>query len=429
MSQAVGKKGLKILIVAEHASSVFGGEALIPYQYFKCLREMGVDVHLLVHERTKRELCNAFPHDVDRLHFVADSLVNIWCHEIGKLLPDRLAAFTLGTVSHWETQIRQRRVARALVHTYDFDIVHEPIPVSPKLPSMMFGLSAPVIIGPMNGGMDYPPNYDLASTFERAIISALRWSSTFWNRILPGKRRAALLLVANKRAYAALPSNIKNKKILELVENGVDLDRFQAGSNVTRRDQLAIIYLGRLVDWKRVDLLIDACSRLVDRVNFRVQIVGDGPERPALEKQVKQVSLRDHIQFHGWLSQAAAAELLRSSDIMVLPSMLECGGAVVLEAMASAVPVIATNWGGPADYLDENTGILIAPNTPGEFVEGLANAILWVARNSEVRAKMGQAGRQRVESFYDWRVKAKALLKIYEDVASTDIAHVQAKSK
>ena len=82
------------------------------------------------------------------------------------------------------------------------------------------------------------------------------------------------------------------------------------------------------------------------------------------------------MQFHGRLPQSAAAELLRNSDIMVLPSMRECGGAVVLEAMASAVPVIATKWGGPIDYITADTGILIPPATPEIFVGELANALL-----------------------------------------------------
>ncbi len=125
------KRPLRILIVAEHASSVFGGEALIPYQYFKCLRELGKDVHLLVHERTKNELRDAFAADIERLHFVTDSFVNIWSHKLGKLLPDRLALFTIGAASHFETQIRQRRIARTLINSHHFDLVHEPIPVSP----------------------------------------------------------------------------------------------------------------------------------------------------------------------------------------------------------------------------------------------------------------------------------------------------------
>jgi glycosyltransferase involved in cell wall biosynthesis len=428
MSKPCRERPLKVLIVAEHASSVFGGEALIPYQYFKYFRRMNVDVHLLVHERTRAELCKAFPNDIERLHFVGDSRINIWCHKIGRFMPDRLAVFTVGAVSHFDTQLRQRRLAKALVRQHGFNVVHEPIPVSPKQPSMMFGLSVPVVIGPMNGGMDYPPNYDLAGRFERAIVSMLRRTSVFWNSILPGKRHAAVILVANKRTYDALPSNVKDKKILVLVENGVDLDRFRTDSGGTRSDNVSIIYLGRLVDWKRVDLLIDASRKLVGKVSFQVHIVGDGPERDSLEKRVQQLSLARHVQFHGWLPQAAAAELLRGSDMMVLPSMRECGGAVVLEAMASGVPVIAANWGGPADYIVEDTGVLIAPSTPDVFVEELAHAILWMADNREARIKMGQRGRQRVQLFYDWRVKAKALLEIYEDLVSAKITDVPVES-
>lgn len=415
-------KSIRPLIVAEHASTRFGGEAFIPYHYFKSLLELGVDAHLLVHERTKQELYHAFPHDLERLHFVHDSLVNIWCHKVGKLMPDRLAVFTLGAVSHMETQIRQRRAARLLVHTHGFHLVHQPIPVSPKQPSMMFGLSVPVIIGPMNGGMDYPANYNTVGGVERVIISILRWSAAFWNAILRGKRSAALILVANKRTYDALPAGLKSKKVLELVENGADLDRFRTGSSeidAAERDGLNVIFVGTLIDWKRVDLLISAAKSLIGRIKFQVHVVGDGPMRSELEKQVRVASLTELVQFHGWRPQAQVAELLRDSDVMVHPSMRECGGAVVLEAMASGIPVIAANWGGPADYLDEQTGVLISPGTPETFVKELANAMLWMAQNPEARRQMGQAARERVQSLYDWRVKATALLKIYNEVVGT----------
>jgi glycosyltransferase involved in cell wall biosynthesis len=276
---------IKPLIVAEHASAIFGGEALIPFQYFKQLRQLNIDVHLLVHERTREELYQAFSSDIRRLHFVTDSRINIWCHKFARFLPDRLAVFTLGAVSHFDTQIRQRRIAKALIKEHSFNVVHEPIPVSPKLPSTMFGLGIPVIIGPMNGGMDYPPNYDLAGRFERLIISTLRWTATLWNGIVPGKRLAALILVANRRTYDALPSNVKHKRVLEFVENGVDLDRFQVAAAVTKYQNITIIFVGRLVDWKRVDLLLDACGKLVGKLYFQVHIVGDGPLRGALESK------------------------------------------------------------------------------------------------------------------------------------------------
>jgi alpha-maltose-1-phosphate synthase len=278
----------------------------------------------------------------------------------------------------------------------------------------------------MNGGMDYPPNYCLAGGFEGLTISVLRWTSAFWNRIVRGKLDAALLLVANKRTYNALPSNLRQKRIVEFVENGVDIDIFSPKPSGGKRGNVRIIYVGRLVDWKRVDLLIAASARLIGEVNFEVHIVGDGPLRGALEEQVQKLFLTKQVLFHGRLPQPAVANLLRDSDIMVLPSMRECGGAAVLEAMACGTPVIATNWGGPADYIMANSGILISPATPPIFVAELANAILSMIRRPEVRAEMGKAGRQRARTFYDWRVKARALLKIYEDVLSIDVSKVKA---
>jgi glycosyltransferase involved in cell wall biosynthesis len=406
----------KILLVAEHASAVFGGEALIPFQYFKRLRELRVDVHLLVHQRTQEELRDSFPNDLERLHFVADSFVNVWCHRIAKWMPDRIAVFTVGAISHLDTQIRQRRRVRLLARARGFDLVHEPIPVSPKLPSAMFGIPVPVVIGPMNGGMDYPPNYNSAGRFERFIIAGLRWSARFWNSALPGKREAALLLVANKRTREALPAKLKEKRVVEFVENGVDLDLFRPELSAARGEKFRIIYVGRLVDLKRVDLLLEACARLIGAIDFELDVVGDGPMRGDLDEQARRLLLLGRVRFHGRLSHSATADLLREADVMVLPSICECGGAVVLEAMASGVPVIAQKWGGPADYITGDTGILIPPATPALFVAELNKAIRWMANNPEARIEMGRACRRRAATLYDWRTKAKALLKIYEDV-------------
>lgn len=409
----------RVLLVAEHASAAFGGEALIPFQYFKNLREMDVDVHLVVHARTQQELCRSFPLDLERLHFVKDSLVNIWCHRIGQLMPNRLAVFTVSALSHLDTQLRQRRLVRRLLRAQGFDVVHEPIPVSPKQPSSMFGLPVPVVIGPMNGGMDYPPHYNPAGRLERIFMSCLRQSATFFNAVIPGKRHASLLLVANKRTRDALPSNLKNKPIVELPENGVDLALFAQRQMPAKDGVFRIIYVGRLVDWKRVDLLVDACARLADRVNFRLDLVGDGPLRDAIAAQVRRLNLSHRVLFHGRLMHRDIAALLAGSDVMVLPSMYECGGAVVLEAMASGLPVIATKWGGPTDYVTEDTGVLVPPDEPETFVGRLADAIAGLAGSAQTRQAMGKAGRRRVAALYDWRVKAQALVQIYATVLRT----------
>ena len=418
--------GPKVLLVAEHASAVFGGEALIPFQYFKNFREMGLDVHLVVHERTKQELRDSFPYDGERLHFVTDSHLNIWCHKIGRLMPDRLAVFTTGAISHFATQIRQRKLVRRLLRTGGFDIVHEPIPVSPKLPSLLYGLSVPLIIGPMNGGMDYPPNYKTDGWLERFFVFFLRSTAGFWNDVFPGKRQAAVLLVANKRTQDALPARLQSKRIIELVENGVDAMLFRPKPQRVQNGTFQIIHIGRLVDFKRIDLLLKACRQLVGQLDFRLDLVGDGPLRSAHEKQVEQLGLQHYVTFHGWLPQSAAADLLRGADIFVLPSMRECGGAVVLEAMASGIPVIAARWGGPSDYISEDSGILIPPATPDVFVDALGKAMVSLATNPQLRIRMGQAGHQRALECYDWHRKADAVVTIYQHVIASHSVETQA---
>lgn len=418
-SNTGGELSPRVLIVAENASASSGGEAFIALQYFKYFREIGVDVHLLVHERWQKELQELLPSQFHRLHFVRDSLTNIWCHKIARTMRNRrLAFFTVGAISHRNSQIRQRRLILSLVKIHHFEIVHEPTPVSPRLPSIMFGMPIPVVIGPMNGGMDFPPNYNLDGRFARLMMFILKFTSAFWNMLSPGKLEAALLLVANKRTSNALPPNLKRKQIREMVENGVDLDLFKPTRRSATRRKISLIYVGALVDWKRVDLLIAACASLAGRLNFQLHLVGDGPERVALERQIAQLSWKKRVKMHGLLSHAAVADLLRGSDIMVHPAMRECGGAVILEAMASGIPVIAADWGGPADYIDASTGILIPPATPDKFVSQLADAILLLSKNPQLRNELGEAGRRRVQDLYDWRAKAKAMLQIYGDVLS-----------
>ncbi|GAB5405583.1 MAG: hypothetical protein Aurels2KO_38140 [Aureliella sp.] len=131
------------------------------------------------------------------------------------------------------------------------------------------------------------------------------------------------------------------------------------------------------------------------------------------------------ISFTGWLTQMDCAQRLRSSDVLVLPSLLECGGAVVLEAMCMKMPVIATNWGGPADYLDDSCGLLIDPLSRDALIEGFAQAMVKLASLPELRKTLGVAGREKVVSQFDWDVKVDLMLEIYKDLLTTSEVSLQ----
>jgi glycosyltransferase involved in cell wall biosynthesis len=406
----------RVLIVAEHASAKFGGEAILPLHYFRVLRKRGVEAWLIVHARTRDELVALFPNDLDRIHFIPDTKFLRLLNRIGKPLPGQLRHFTVGFISRLSSQRNARKIARRMIAEQQIDIVHQPIPVSPRESSLLHSLGAPVVIGPMNGGMSYPPGFaDPQGAVTSAFMRLGRMFSGLLNRLMPGKLRAAALLVANDRTARALPKGVRGR-VTTLVENGVDLslwtpvERVPDPTGITR-----FAFTGRLVDWKAVDILLDAFKRVVGEVPATLDILGSGPMRIALEAQAKSLGLQDRVKFHGWVAQPQCVSILTQVDALVLPSLYECGGAVVLEAMALRLPVIASDWGGPADYLDSTCGVLVPLRSREQFVGDLSAAMLKLARSPDLRREMGIAGRRRVEESFDWERKVEQILRIYAD--------------
>ena len=165
-----------------------------------------------------------------------------------------------------------------------------------------------------------------------------------------------------------------------------------------------------------------------------LSIIGSGDERVNLEQMARSLDILDErsdqpgkVCFLGWMSQADCAGQLARCDALVLPSMAECGGAVVLEAMAMEVPVIATAWGGPVDYLDSSCGILVEPSSKEAFVDNLALALIRLATHPQDRRAMGKAGRLKVIRDFDWETKVDQMLGFYESAAASESRLVDAE--
>jgi glycosyltransferase involved in cell wall biosynthesis len=408
------KAAPRVLIVSEHASVRFGGEAILPWHYFRYLRRRGVEAWLIVHERTRDELVGLLPGEADRMHFLPDTALNKAAWRASRFLPARIAHFSVGYVSRVSTQRAARELARRLIAKHHIDVVHQPIPVSPREPSLLYGLGVPVVIGPMNGNMTYPPGF--ADGAVGSVVGATRKSSDLMNRLSPGKLRAAALLVANERTRQALPAGAKGE-VVTLIENGVDLSIWSPPEERPPHNGPArFIFLGRLVDWKAVDLLLEALARVRADQPPVLEILGDGVMRASLEAQAERLGLSDRVTFSGWQTQAECARRLREADALVLPSLYECGGAVVLEAMACGLPVVATAWGGPLDYLDASCGILVPPDSREALIAGLADGLGRLASDPDLRGRLGRAGRQRVEREFDWENKIDDILSVYRRV-------------
>ena len=155
-------------------------------------------------------------------------------------------------------------------------------------------------------------------------------------------------------------------------------------------------------------------------VPLTLSIAGDGPMRrrwQALASRLGILGTRNAVPgkvfFRGWLQTEACAEHKRQAEVFVLPSLLECGGAVVLEAMATGLPVIACDWGGPADYLDATCGVLLPVGSETELINALTQAIVKLARDPDLRRAMGQAGNRKAHTQYNWAMKAQEMTNVY----------------
>jgi glycosyltransferase involved in cell wall biosynthesis len=415
---------MRVLIVGENASLRMGGEATYPYFYFKLLREQGIEAWLVGHARVRDELRELLPGEFDRIHLLDDSWLDRFYCRFTSFLHWKIREQTLGVFLHMVTQYRMRRLAAQLVRSERIDLVHQVYPISPKAPSAMYGFGVPVVIGPLSGAMDYPPKFQyLQRRVVRMVERVGRLASHAFNLLMPGKVRADSLIVANPQTRKALPLGSRGVVYEGISEVSVDLKTFQLGEPVAGGrpgdGKVRFVYLGRLMDWKAVDLLLDAFRKVVDQagsLDLVLDILGDGPERLALEAQAGRLGLTDRVHFAGWVSADEAASRLRRSDVFVLPSLRESGGIVLMEAMALGLPVVATNWGGPGVHVDDASGIRVDPTSRPEFIDGLAEAMLRLARSPELRARMGRAARDRVESgTYTWDRKIERILEIYRE--------------
>ncbi len=400
---------LNILIVCEHASNIFGGEAILPLNYFRYLSKTQHNVYLITHARVRTSILQIVDVNQDNVFYVPDTYMHKFLDRHSGMLPERIRVVTFGFLMHLITQVYQWKLARKIVKDKKIHVIHEPAPVSAVQPSAMFGLGVPVIIGPMNGGMSLPAAFQyMASKFERILYQAMRVFSSVYNLCIPGKLFAKYLLVANKRTEDALP-RFRLGEVIEVVENGV-FSVLDSPKPISQQNIINVLFVGRLVDWKAVDILIDAVGLCKDGV--KLTVLGDGPLRQKLEKHAQNI-VPNKVEFLGLVPHAETNQYYDNADIFVLPSVRECGGAVVLEAMARGLPVIAAAWGGPMDYITAESGYLVEPKSRTYMVEQFSAIIEKLANEPELRYQIGQAAIDRIKKHFLWSAKIEQVINVY----------------
>jgi glycosyltransferase involved in cell wall biosynthesis len=315
------------------------------------------------------------------------------------------------------TERRQTRHLREMAGTGRVDVVFQPVPISPRALSLVKLPGKPVFFGPLNGAMDYPSSFRRKSgPVSDLLIRAGRQIAEPLHRLFSAKARAAGVFLSNPRTLDALPKVMRRVTRYRSFDATVDSKQWRHVSRGTAVAPDHFLLVGRLVDWKAVDCAIRAIHALNGRA--RLTIVGDGPERAALERLA--ATGPGQIDFAGYQSHDHVRDLYDRVTAQLLPSLREAGGNVCMEALAAGVPMIATRWGGALDVIRDGVdGNLIAPDSEGHLIAGFAAAMRDLMDNPARAAAMGAAGRARVLEAFSWQTKARDYLTIFEQTRNS----------
>ncbi|MGB3405698.1 MAG: glycosyltransferase family 4 protein [Microcoleaceae cyanobacterium] len=412
---------MRILMIVENISRKMGGESGKSFYYLQLLHERNIEVFTICHERVREEVRQEFmqnPEQLKKIYFIEDTFYQVLLWRMGEIFPYRIKDLVFNQLIHLITQYRARKLVKKLIAEHNIDLIFEPAPITPKGLSFMYNLGKPVVIGPLSGGLEFPPAFQyMDSRLSRLFIRSSRLFSELLNQLIPGKRQADTLIVANPQTQAALPKGCQGK-LYQMIESGVDIKTWEHEKIRSPQPHplVRFIYVGRFVDWKGIEFLIAAFQKVVQHSNAILELVGDGSLQQPLKNKAKRLGIEHQIQFHGWQPREKVIQYLCESDVFVMPSLREAGGNSILEAMAIGLPVIVADWAGPSQIVDSSCGIRVAPTSPEQYIEGLATAMIDLANSPQLRQQMGQAAKQRVQrDYFDWHSKCDRIVEIFSE--------------
>ncbi len=300
-----------------------------------------------------------------------------------------------GMVAAWRLARRRR-----------YDVVH----VHWAMPHALFGWAARAA----TGARIVTTFYGVELRWTKTALGPLKW-------LLIRAARTSDPAVAISRHTAEEVRQLAGVRT-EVIPYGIGLPG-GAGAEATRATAagpFTVLFVGRLVERKGVDVLLDAAARLVPRHDIRVVIVGDGPERGRLEALVVERGLGRAAQFRGRISAEELERAYASAGACILPAVVdrrgdtEGLGVVLLEAMSYGVPVIGSDIGGITDIITDGvTGILVPAGNPA----ALASAVERLAQDPGLARRLGEAGYRRVREQFTWEAIAERWDGVYRAVS------------
>jgi glycosyltransferase involved in cell wall biosynthesis len=204
---------------------------------------------------------------------------------------------------------------------------------------------------------------------------------------------------------------------IQVIPNAIDLTRFTPLLSWEKEEDeiVTLLFVGRLIKFKNVETLLETAALVKEQTTtpFRLEIVGDGVERPNLEEQAVDLGLGSTVKFRGWVDRDAIAPHYQTADVFVTATIWEGMPNTVLEAMACGLPIVASEVQGCEDLVQHGkNGYLV----PVKDAAAMAEAVLQLIDNEFERRRMGRQSRTIVERTFAWDRIAKEYVNTYNRV-------------
>jgi glycosyltransferase involved in cell wall biosynthesis len=324
-------------------------------------------------------------------------------------------------------QKRAAQLATSLHQQKKFALVHQTTFHTFRVPFLASGLGIPSVWGPLAGGERVPPGFGRYlgrarfAEFGRALLNRC------WLQVPSVKRSlqdATVLFVSNHTTLNFLPPGCRHKCQV-VPPNALRPEDEQAQLGVhplegSRTDTLKgghrtvfhLLYVGNCVATRAVPLVLDALTDSGPD-GYEFSIVGGGPALADWQENSRKAGLNGTVHFVGKVEYSQLAKFYAQADALVFPALRDSGGSALLEAMARGLPVICLDWGGPAEMVDEVSGIKIPVSTPRETVRAMAAALARLRENPGLCASLGAAARARALAVFSWPAKRGLLESTY----------------
>jgi glycosyltransferase involved in cell wall biosynthesis len=322
-------------------------------------------------------------------------------------------------VYYYLWQIAAWRAARRLHRQVRFDLAHHVTFGNDWIASYIGALlPVPYIQGPVGGGQRTPKTllreYTLIGRLSERGRNAAQWVGRLDPVRRLAMRKARAILVCNRETMERVPRSRRGKTVLFPVNGVAREDLAVAGEAAPDDGKFRVFMAGRFHRLKGFAIALRAFAAFARGFPAaEMTVVGSGPEEENLRRIIDQAGLGSRVALKPWMERGALIKAMRSSDVFLFPSFRDGGGAVVVEAMASSIPVVCLDSGGPGFHVQPGWGFRIPPARPEEVEENLARALSVLAGDRELRLAMGRAARERAEDYYLWDRHGDRLLETY----------------